>query len=389
MKKILYDIEQLIMANGKETGICRVSLEVLHAIEENNGFDVYPLVTTNKGCDAGEYLTSKGLGSLANKVVYMPHLKKTTQKHNLYKAFCSYVQELKYKKKYLRELNKYDEYISIFSPISPIVYSSNLKTKLIVHDLIPIKFPQYCAKKFVHKYKCWVQAIKADNVICVSEATKQDFLYYRPDYKNKDVNVVYLAASDKFSPQSAGNIKQKYNINTEKYILSVSDHNPRKNFTHLIDAFAKFLDISKATDISLAIVGPKARDSENIKNIIEKHSKYKDKIIITGFVDDKDMPALYSTAEMFVFPSLYEGFGLPILEAMKCGTPVISSNNSSLLEVGGNAPLYISGTDIEETAKAIEHLYIDEKICNDMKEKGFKQAQKFNWAQTSNDIFNL
>ena len=389
MKKILYDIEQLIMANGKETGICRVSLEVLHAIEKNENFDVYPIVTTNKGCNAEEYLKSKGLNSFAEKVVYLPHLKKTTQKHNLYKAFCSYVQELKYKKKYLKELNKYDEYISIFSPISPIVYSSNLKTKLIVHDLIPIKFPQYCAKKFVHKYKCWVQAIRADKIICDSKATKQDFLYYRPDYKNKDVNVVYLAASDKYSPQSADNIKQKYNINTEKYILSVSDHNPRKNFTHLIDAFAKFLDISKATDISLAIVGPKARDSENIKNIIEKHSKYKDKIIITGFVDDQDMPALYSTAEMFVFPSLYEGFGLPILEAMKCGTPVISSNNSSLPEVGGNAPLYISGTDVEETAKAIEHLYIDEKICNDMKEKGFKQAQKFNWAQTSNDIFNL
>ena len=389
MKKILYDIEQLITAGGKETGICRVSLEVLHAIEKNENFDVYPIVTTNKCCNAEEYLRSKGLNSFAEKVVYLPHLKKTTQKHNLYKAFCSYVQELKYKKKYLKELNKYDEYISIFSPISPIVYSSNLKTKLIVHDLIPIKFPQYCAKKFVHKYKCWVKSIRADKIICDSKATKQDFLYYRSDYKNKDVNVVYLAASDKYSPQSASNIKQKYNINTEKYILSVSDHNPRKNFTHLIDAFAKFLDISKATNISLAIVGPKARDSENIKNIIEKHSKYKDKIIITGFVDDKDMPALYSTAEMFVFPSLYEGFGLPILEAMKCGTPVISSNNSSLPEVGGNAPLYISGTDVEETAKAIEHLYIDEKICNDMKEKGFKQAQKFNWAQTSNDIFNL
>lgn len=386
--KILYDIEQLLTSRGKETGICRVSLEVLKNLSARQDYVVYPLVTTSKGCSAVQYLQSKGMQHLSDNTVYLPQLKKTTQNYNFYKSFCSYLYTLKNKRKYLNELNKYDEYISIFSPISPLVYMSKLKTKIFVHDLIPIKFPQFCASKFAKKYRCWIRNIRADEVICISEATKKDFLEQRPDYLNKTVKVAYLAAGEQFKPTINDDVKTKYHINTDKYILSVSDHNPRKNFPHLIEAFIRFLEKSEADDISLAIVGPKAGDSEHILDTIEKYHRYQDKIIITGFVSDKDLPTLYSSAQMFIYPSLYEGFGLPVLEAMRCGCPIICSNNSSLPEVGGTAPIYINGTDIDETAEAMGKFYQSRQKQQEASLKSIEQAHVFNWKKTINQIFN-
>lgn len=383
--KLLYDIEQLITSQGKETGICRVSLEILKQLSKETSYDVYPLVTTYKGCDAGEYLTSKGLGSLANKVVYMPFLKKTTQNYNWYQKLCSFAKILKYKNTYNKELNKYDEYISIFSPISPIVYKNKIKTKLIIHDLIPIRFPQYCTKKFAAKYKKWIEAINADEVFCVSEATKKDLLVYRPDLSDK-IKIAYLAANSNFVSTQT-NVKEKYKIETPKYFLAVSDHNPRKNFLHLIEAFIEFLKHTKVDDVSLAIIGPQARDTKNIQTLLSKNPEYKNKIHVTGFVDDKDMPAMYSNAEAFIYPSLYEGFGLPPLEAMSCGCPVICSNNSSLPEVAGDAAVYISGTDVKETSSKIQEIYNNTNQKTLMIEKGKVQSQKFNWAKTVQQIF--
>lgn len=387
--KILYDIEQLLTAKGKETGICRVSLEVLRHLSQRKDYKVYPLVTTSNGSPAAQYLQSKGLSHLINNIVYLPKLKKTTQNHNLYKRICSALYSWQNNPQYLKELNKYDEYISIFSPISPLVYASKLKTKIVVHDLIPIKFPQFCAAKFANKYRCWLKSLQADEVICVSQATKKDFLAFRPDYLHKPVKVAYLAAGKQFQQQTDRNIKEKYNIKTSKYILAVSDHNPRKNFPHLIKSYIKFLENTDASDISLAIVGPKAGDSAHIFETMAQYRQYQDKIVITGFVSDKDLPALYSSAHMFIYPSLYEGFGLPILEAMSCGCPVICSDNSSLPEVGGTAPLYIKGNNLEETATAISTFYHNTEKQHSATQQGLQQAAKFNWQQTIQQMFSL
>lgn len=387
--KLLFDIEQLLLSKGKETGICRVSMELLRRICACPKYDVYPLVTNGKCADAKEYLIGKGLDDLVKKVVYMPYLKGTTKNYSCYKSFLSWCRTLKYKKQCLQQLKAYDEYISIFSPISPIVYQSNVKTKIIVHDLIPVKFAQFAAKKFADKYKHWMKAIKADEVFCDSKSTRNDFLAFRPDYDENKVKVAYLAADGFKSKNIKRSVKKKYGIKTKNYILSVSDHNPRKNFEHLIEAFARFLEMHPQEDISLVIVGP---ETANTKNIVKKSEHCKllaGHFVMTGFVSDDDIYSLYKNAEMFIYPSLYEGFGLPVLEAMIAGVATIVANNSSLPEVAGEAALYISGKDIEQTAKAIAALHEDKQKRIMLSEAGLVQAEKFSWDKTTQTIFNL
>ena len=115
----------------------------------------------------------------------------------------------------------------------------------------------------------------------------------------------------------------------------------------------------------------------------------KDKIILTGFVPDEDLPALYTEAELFIYPSLFEGFGLPVLEAMQCGTPVLTCDNTSLPEVGGDAVEYISGKDISETVQKMAELHQNSNKLKQMSSAGLKRAQQFSWVETVNKIFNL
>lgn len=388
MLKILYDIEQLLSAKGKETGICRVSLEILKELSTRTDYIVYPLVTI-KNNSAEKYLKAKGLESLVKNIVYLPYLKKTTKCYNWKQKIKSGFLMRLLKKRYTQELSKYDEYISIFSPISPIVYDSPIKTKIIVHDLIPIKFPNFSSSDFALKYAKWIENIKADEVICVSNSTKRDFLEYRPDYDEKKVKVAYLAADAKFKPTPCPNIREKYGIQTDKYILSVSELTERKNFEHLVKAFLVFLNTTQAKDVSLAIVGIKRTGYEALNHLVSKQKQHQDKIILTGFVADEDISGLYSQADIFIYPSLYEGFGLPILEAMQCGAAVICSDNSSLPEVGGNAVKYISGMDEIETARTLSELYGDNELKAKFQTSGIERAKLFSWKNTVNEIFNL
>ena len=386
MIKILYDIEQLLAAKGKETGICRVSLEVLRELGQKEGYEVHPIVTI-KSKNAAEYLKAKGLNNLADNIVYLPYLKKSTKCYNWRQKLKSFLLMKLLKEKYIKELKQYDQYVSIFSPISDLVYQSGIKTTSFVHDLIPIKFPEFSSADFGRKYKKWIEKMKADEVICISEATRKDFLAERPDYDVSKVKVVYLAASEKFKPTSSVNIKEKYRIKTKKYFLAVSELSERKNFEHLVKAFLLFLKQTQAQDVSLAIVGVQRAGYEALSQFVAEQKQFQDKIILTGFIADEDMPALYSQAEIFIYPSLYEGFGLPVLEAMQCGTAVVCSDNSSLPEVAGEAAKYITGKDEEETAKALSDLYYDAALRTKLQTQGLERAKIFGWKNTVNKIF--
>ena len=383
--KILYDIEQLLVSQGKETGICRVELEILKELSQRKGYKVYPLVTI-KNDRAKEYLKAKGLNSLISNIVYLPLLKKSTKSYNWRQKLKSSLLIKLLRKKYTQEIQKYDKYISIFSPISPIVYQSKIETIAFVHDLIPIKFPDYASVDFSPKYKKWIGNLKADKVICISASTKKDFLIERPDYDEQKVKVVYLAANKNFKPTSEPDIREKYGIKTKRYILTVSELTERKNFEHLVKAFLLFLTQTQAEDISLAIVGVKRAGYEALSKLVKEPKEHQDKIILTGFVADEDMPALYSEAEIFIYPSLYEGFGLPVLEAMQCGTAVVCNNNSSLPEVGGDAVKYISGRDEAETAEALQILYQSEKLRQTLETQGIARATLFDWQKTVDEI---
>ena len=174
-------------------------------------------------------------------------------------------------------------------------------------------------------------------------------------------------------------MKEKYGITAPKYFLALSEFSARKNFVHLLKSFIAFLDETKANDIQMVLVGRKRKGFENILSTIENSEKYQDKIIQTGFADNEDLAPLYSGATAFIYPSLYEGFGLPVLEAMQCGAPVITADNTSLPEVGGDAVMYITGHDETETTNALTRLYQDNDLRKVLSQKSIERAKKFNW----------
>lgn len=285
-------------------------------------------------------------------------------------------------------LGGHDIYHSPFLPIPQELRGVTKPKKVItIHDLIPHLFPSYFGEWNVNMMKKILDCIDADTYpICVSEATKNDLCEVTGISPDK-VFVAHLAASeDKFyqvrDNEEIEHILQKYNINIHKrYLLSIATLEPRKNIERTIRAFLKLVQQEKIDDLNLVLVGSKGWDFETIFDEIKANPLLKEKIIVTGFVADEDLAALYSAALAFVYPSLYEGFGLPPLEAMQCGTPVISSNKSSLPEVVDDAGLLVEPTDENAIADAMLQLYTDKSLRNTLSKKATLQAQKFSWKK--------
>lgn len=390
--KLLFDMEQLSVDGLKGTGVVRVCEVLLRLLSKSDEIDVYPIVTTKRG-DLNNYLINRGLKErFQDKIVNMPKLKATTKNQWWYQKLRSKVLTAVYKEKYADKLRQYDAYLSLFSPISPVVYESGLKTFMVIHDLIPIMYPDGCDPKFVKKFTDWIIRSHPDAYFCVSKYTAKDLCSFKPEAKDIQINTMYLGANERFKPIDDENkirtVKDKYGIKTKKYFLAVSEITARKNLVHLLKSFVLFLRQTKAKDISLVLVGPVRKGYIDVANQVENLEQYQDKVIQTGFVDDADLAPLYSGAEAFIYPSLYEGFGLPILEAMQCGTPVILADNTSLPEVGGNAVLYISGTDENETMDKLLQIYQNDELAFDLRQKGLKRAKEFNWQKTADVVVN-
>jgi glycosyltransferase involved in cell wall biosynthesis len=230
-----------------------------------------------------------------------------------------------------------------------------------IYDMLPILFPHFFSKQTIETLKAVYDSIyKKTWVLCISEKTRQDLLIYKGDLiDHVKVDVTYLAASDFFYKSNNRELNRKvlnrYAIPNNPYALALSTLDPRKNIVQIIDAFADLIDLDGIEDLNLVLVGPFGSDSKKIMMKIKNKSNLKDRIIITGFVPDEELAAIYTEAMMFVYPSFYEGFGLPPLEAMQCGVPVICSNNSSLPEVVGDAGLVLP-LQIEAWAEAINQV---------------------------------
>jgi len=175
-------------------------------------------------------------------------------------------------------------------------------------------------------------------------------------------------------------VQKKYSL-PHKFILFLGNLDLRKNFLGLLEAYEK---LRKGLDVRLVLAGQPSwgYEEKNPKSKIQ-NPKLKDDIQLIGYVDERDKPALYNLASIFCFPSFYEGFGLPPLEAMACGTPVVTSNNSSLPEIVEDAGLMINPYDTDEFGQTMETLIRDESLRNKLKEKGLSQAEKFRWDETA------
>src|SRR3990167_11383949 len=264
------------------------------------------------------------------------------------------------------------------------------KTIVTVHDLIPLVFPKYFPKGVKGSFKWFMQKslLKGvDSIITDSMSSKKDIIKYTGIPATK-IHVVFLAADESFrlihnSKFIIQNLREKYRL-PEKFALYVGDVTWNKNLPRLVEA-------AKKSRISLVMVGKalisKDFDKKNPWNqdlVTVQNSVREDKnIILPGFVETEELVALYNLATVFVMPSLYEGFGLPILEAMACGCPVITTKEGSIPEVAGDAAFYTDAYDSDKIAKDITEVFEDEKLRKELSIAGLKQSSKFFWKKTA------
>ncbi len=205
-----------------------------------------------------------------------------------------------------------------------------------------------------------------------------------------------LAASESFyqsnDKEKNKKVRKKYGIPDGPYILSLCSLEPRKNIDSVIKAFAKIVKQENIPDLSLVLVGPKAWGLEKLFAELEASTAVKDRIIITGFMDNEDLAPIYSDALLFIYPSFYEGFGLPPLESMQCGTPVITSDTTSLPEVVGNAGIMVDPTKLDAICQALLSIYRSPSLREDLSKRSLERANKFSWekcAQATVDAYKL
>jgi len=258
------------------------------------------------------------------------------------------------------------------------------RTVLTVHDLIFLLFPEYhlpLNRWFLNRFMPFFLR-RADAIIAVSQCTKDDLIrhYAVPSEK---IAVVYEGVDARFQPVTdpdiLARVRARYGL-PERYILSVGTIEPRKNLTTLLEAYRTLR--AQGSELKLVIAGKKGWLYEGFFRRLRELGLERE-VVFPGFVPDEDLPALYSAAEFFVFPSLYEGFGLPVLEAMACGTPVVASNSSSLPEVIGEAGIMVEPRDIRALAEAMERVLADQGKQREMREKGLRQAAKFTWERAA------
>ncbi len=265
----------------------------------------------------------------------------------------------------------------------------DVPTVLTVHDLIFHHLPEHHKRlnRWYLNVTLPLYCRRADHVIAVSKATERDLveLYHLPPGK---VTVIYEAADPRFRPFPKTThlaVRAHYGL-PEEYLLYVSTIEPRKNLTRLLYAWAPLYQAGEVPP--LVIVGKRGWLAEPFFAALEK-SPAREGVILTGYVLDEDLPALYSAATAFVFPSLYEGFGLPPLEAMACGTPVACSNASSLPEVVGDAALTFEPTDEAAIAAALRRLSGDVDLRAELQAAGLRRAAEFSWERAARETLEL
>ncbi|MBU2025226.1 glycosyltransferase family 4 protein [Patescibacteria group bacterium] len=310
------------------------------------------------------------------------------KKYSNYTIRCSSAPFFWTQLKFPFELKK-DKPDVLWMPLQTVPYliPSDLKVVVTIHDLAFKIFPHHFPAKDCFLLNLFTKkAIKqAAKIIAVSKNTKQDIIKYYQAPASK-IQVIYHGFNRKiFNPKTAQNpaaikkIKNKFKIKKD-YLLYVGAIQPRKNLSVLLKAFETVKENQSGRELSLVLAGPRAWLNQIVFKQIQS-CRFASDIIFTGPFKTRELPGLLGAARAFVFPSLYEGFGIPVLEAMASGTPVISSDNSSLPEVGGGAPQYFNAQNSSELAAIIKNVLDSPGLQKSMRQKGLEQARKFSWEK--------
>jgi len=257
---------------------------------------------------------------------------------------------------------------------------------LTCHDFIPLKYPKY----FSGNGRPFMEAVLAcltpqNFAFCVSETTRNDVLNFSRMPPER-VFVTPLAADpDLFHPVTQPEqllaTRKKYHFGDEPYFLALSAHDLHKNFAHLIECFGALVESGELSGFNLVIVGPNPGRNPAAQDAIARFPRARSRILVPGYIPDEELAAVYSGATAFLFPSLAEGFGIPPLEAMQCGVPVIASNATSIPEVVGTAGLLLPPTDRDEWCQTMLKIARDAKLRSELAQRSVLRAKLFSWQR--------
>jgi glycosyltransferase involved in cell wall biosynthesis len=291
-------------------------------------------------------------------------------------------------------LRQADIYHSPHTPFPKgVQQAAHLRKFITVHDFNPLKFPEFFSKE----NSAYMDGLRAclnpgNFAFCVSETVRNDILAFATIPAER-IFVTPLAADKNIfypetDPGKLSACRARYGIPEGPYFLSVSAHAPHKNYAHLVDCFGSLVESGELSGTSLVIVGPNPQRNAGARQALEKYPRAKPLVVIAGRVPDEDMAAVYSGAMAFLFPSLFEGFGMPPLEAMQCNLPVIASNATSIPEVVGPAGILLPPKDTAAWCQAMLQMANNPGLRNELAEKSKQRAQLFSWqkfiAQTLN-----
>ena len=297
------------------------------------------------------------------------------------RGFAGHIKRIFWYQTQLEQQLKSQQADLFFSPVYEGMFFPNVPQIVTVHDLIPLKYPEVSPKwKYYYQYALPFLLKQSQRVVCVSEYTKQDIIQTYGLNPNA-IDVVYNGYDrNLFYPQPDSEILQKYNLN--KYLLYVGDMRFYKNLTRCLEAFDRLRD----KNCKFVITGRKDDFFyPQIERQVAKLSS-KERILFLDYVPIADLPRLYSMAQALVFASLYEGFGLPVLEAMACGCPVITSEVTSIPEVGGDSVLYVDPYDVDSIVIGMERVLSDRELQTNLSHMGLERAKLFGWDKAARDI---
>lgn len=362
--KIAIDISQIVYGTGV-SNYTKNLIENLLKIDNKNQYILF-----------GSSLRSKGK---------LKDFAKSLEKFkNVQVKIASYpptILEFLWNRLHVFPVEKFTGEIDIFHSsdwTQPPLKGENTRKITTVHDMIPYLFPASVHPKIVASHKRRLERVKkeVDLILADSETTKDDIVKFI-QIEEERIKVVYLAPSQDFRPQDENKINEvleKYKIK-KPYLLSVATQEPRKNIQKLLDVFEKILEGNPQYQLVLSGKygwGPGFHSPQNV--------------IWTGYVDQEDLVSLYCGCRVFVYPSLYEGFGLPVLEAMACGAPVVTSNNSSIAEIAKDAAILVDPRSEGQLKKAIEMVIgLNMDNYQKMVRASLNRASRYTWQKTAKE----
>jgi len=274
----------------------------------------------------------------------------------------------------------------------PLIGPSRTKYVVTIHDLAFKIFPDHFPFLDQIKLNLFTSSavLRSDGIIAVSHSTKNDIEHFFPQVNKEKIAVIYHGVDKNFfvdsKKEEIARVKEKFGL--KKYLLYVGAIQPRKGLVVLVEAFERLKKKGAFKDLQLALVGEAAWKAEPTLKRIEK-SSFRQDILLLGKIGFGDLPMIYQGAELFVFPSLYEGFGMPLLEAFAAGCPVVAADNSSLVEIGQKAALFFKTGDVFSLELKLQRVLKSQDEKNRMKNQGRKQAKEFSWEKSAQETLDF